>query len=749
MSEEKKISLEDLEDLLEEDNASTSRISFHDLWSMVRLHLRWFAASVAICLLIAGAYLYWAKPSVMVTGKMQLQESEKRGGLSASLAALSSSIPFGLGSSLGGATSGDVEVEIMKSTLMIRDVVCDLDLHTEYRLSKWGRSSLLYRDQPILVSLDNTHLEWFDKELPLTVHKIELEVQKTSQGYTVEGTLFENKEETDLPSQTFAKLPATVKTAVGTLTITENQFLTPKQRERFTADYTLKVIIVPPMVAANSFLNKLEIEPADKKVSTILNLTLKDESVIRGIAFIDKLVEVYNRRTNEYKNEQLMKTDAFVNERLAKVDAELGSSDADWESYKTRFRVTDPKVDAQETMTMKGGYETKLVELGAQLQIIDYLSDYVNNPANRYAMIPSNVGLDKSSSATSVTDKYNETVLERNRLLKSVSEQSPQVQLLTKTLDDMYPSVQAALRQARQAVNLQRQAVEREYNRYQGRVGSTPRMERALTDIGRQREIKQAVYLVMLQKREENAMELANTPEKGVLIDQTQGDPTSASPKKKVVLLAAVFLGALIPFGILFLMRLFSSTFETRQDVESLTSLPIIGQIPPGDDSEAIRQLRTNLLQRLKPDQKVILFASEADGDGKTYLAKRLDDTLKSIGKKAIYIDLDLRQPERSLSLSKGRHPVDILASTDFAAQLQQAKANNDYVILDSPSLSRYQDAYQIAQFADATCYVLTAGTTSKTAIASLEKESRLPNISLIINAMNMSKQKYQLYYKQ
>ena len=253
MSEEKKISLEDLEDLLEEDNASTSRISFHDLWSMVRLHLRWFAASVVLCLLIAGAYLYWAKPSVMVTGKMQLQESEKRGGLSASLAALSSSIPFGLGSSLGGATSGDVEMEIMKSTLMIRDVVCDLDLHTEYRLSKWGRSSLLYRNQPILVSLDNTHLEWFDKELPLAVHKIELEVQKTSQGYTIEGTLIENKEETDLPSQTFAKLPATVKTAVGTLTITENQFLTPKQRERFTADYTLKVIIVPPMVAANSF----------------------------------------------------------------------------------------------------------------------------------------------------------------------------------------------------------------------------------------------------------------------------------------------------------------------------------------------------------------------------------------------------------------------------------------------------------------------------------------------------------------
>lgn len=742
MSEEKKNSLEHLEERLDDEQSSVSQIGFRDLVSMVMLNLKWFAVSVGICLLIAGAYLYWAKPSVTVTGKMQLQSTDKKG-FSSSLAALTSSIPFGLGSSIGGAASGDVEIEVMKSTLMVRDVVCDLDLYVEYRLSKWGRSKLLYRDQPIQVSLDKTHLEWFDKELPLTVHKIELNVQKDAQGYTVDGTLIENKEETDLPSQTFAKLPATIKTAVGTLTISENQFLTPKQQSRYVNGYYLKVSIVPPMVAANAFLKNMEIEPAGKNIFSILNITLKDENVIRGIAFVDKLVEVSNRRSNEDKKEQLMKTDAFVNERLAKVDAELGSSDAEWESYKTKFKVTDPQVDVKETMAMKSGYETKLVELGAQLQIVDYLSDYVNNPANRYALIPSNVGLDKNSSASGITEKYNEAVLERNRLLKSVSEHSPQVQLLTKTLDGMYPSVQAALRQARQAVNLQRQAVEREYNKYQGRVGNAPSMERVLTDIGRERNIKQAVYLVMLQKREENAMELTNNTEKAKLIDQTQPDPSSASPKKKLVLASAVFFGVLIPFGILFLMRLFGSIFETRQDVESLTSLPIIGQIPPGDDGEALRYLRTNLLQSLKPDQKVILFASEADGDGKTFLAKQLDDSLKAIGKKSLYLNLDLR----SQSSVKG-HPSDYFASEDFASQLRQAKSDNDYVILDSPSISKYYDAYQIAQFADATCFVLTPGTTSKATITSLNKTTRLPYINLIINAMNMSKKKFHYLYK-
>lgn len=760
MSEEKKISLEDLEDLLGDDNASSSSsVSFRDLWSMVMLNLRWFVLSVLACLLIAGAYLYWARPSVVVTGKMQLKDTKKESGMSASLAALTSSIPFGLGGSIGGATSGDTEVEIMKSTLMIRDVVNDLGLHTEYRLSQWGRSRLLYQEQPVNVALEESRLVWFDQELPLTTHQIELEIQKNASGYTVDGTLKENKEETDLPSQTFSKLPATLKTAVGTLTISENQLLTPKLRELYQGDYTLKVSIIPPMIAANNFMAALEVEPASKKVATILNITLKDEHVVRGIDFINHMVEVYNRRANEDKNEELMRTDEFVNERLAKVDAELGSSDADWESYKTKFRITDPQVDAQESMTMRSGYETKLVEAGAQLRIMDDLIGFVSNPANRYVPIPSGIGLDKSSPTNSVTEKYNENVLERNRLLKSLNEQAPQVQLLTKTIDDMFPSVLSALRQSRQAIELQRQSVEREYTKYQGRVGSAPGMERVLTDIGRQREIKQAVYLVMLQKREQTAMELVNATEKGKLIDETQAESGSAAPKKKVALLAALFLGVLIPFGILFLIRMMKAEVETRQDVESLTSLPIIGEIPPGDSSEALRNLRNKLLQRLKPDQKVILFASEADGDGKTYLAERLDDTLKSIGKKTLYFNTDLRKSETVNGSSStvigycltvnGKHPLDVLASADFAARIEQAKANNDYVILDSPSLDRYQDAYHLAQFADVTCFVVKPGVTKKSILASLDKESRLPNISLIINVIDMSKQEYKLYYKQ
>ncbi|SEW22755.1 Uncharacterized protein involved in exopolysaccharide biosynthesis [Prevotella sp. khp7] len=741
MSDKKKISLDDIEDFLVEDDERTSSLDFRDLWNLVVLNLRWFALSVLLCVLLAGAYLYWARPSATVIGKMQLKESRKESGMSASLAALTSSIPFGLDNSIGGATNGEVETEIIKSTILVRDVVNDLGLHTSYRLRKWGRSHLLYQNQPVNVTLDSVHLQWLDRELPLTAHQIKLDIHKTADGYEVEGQLKENKNEFDLPSQTFAKLPATIKTAAGTLTITENTGLTPQQRESYIEGYTLTVTIVPPMIAANGFLANLEIEPATKKSSTILSLSLEDENVLRGIDFINRLVEVYNRRSNEDKNEELMKTDAFVSERLAKIDAELGSTDADWEQFKTKFHITDPQVDAQEAMSMKSGYETKLVEIGAQLQIVDYLSEYVNNPANRYALIPSSVGLDKTSSAGSLTEKYNEVVLERNRLLKSVSEQSPQVQLITKTLDDMYPSVQAAFRQARQAVNLQRQSVEREYNKYIGRVGNAPGMERAMTDIGRQRNIKQGVYLVMLQKREETAMELANVSEKGKLIDETQVDPTSVMPQKKIVLLAAVFLGLLIPLGILFLLSLLRSNIATMADLKKLTTLPTIGEIPQDGYDDAIRNLRTQLLQTLKPEQKVILVASNDAGDGTTFIAKHLADSLTTIGKKAIYMDCDLRKQHTSA------HPADILAGEAFATELRNVVSGNDYVVLDSPALGAYSDANQLAAFADVTIYVVKAGRTQKSVVSALNKNCRLPDVHIVLNAIDMTKKKYKLYY--
>ena len=758
--------------MLEEEEAS---FDFLQLWTLFKSHWKWFPISIVLCLLIAGVYLFFTAPTVTVTGKMEIiDKSKKGGGMSAGMAMLNN-LPLGLGSSLGGSLGGslgiDAEKEILTSNTLVRNVVKDLNLYTEYRLSKWGRKTLLYQNNPLTVSLDPAHVEWLDSELPLTFHQIKLTIEKSASGYTVEPTLVENKEKTDLPAQTFATLPATLKTDAGTLTLTENK-LPAKQAKAYDGNYTLKVTITPPTTAANDFIGRTTLEPPSKKVMNMLNISLTDENLLRGIDFVNHLVNAYNQRANDEKNEEARKTDEFVNARLAKIDAELGSSDAAWENTKKDFQITTPEVDAEEVMTKKSLYETQLVEIGTQLQLHDYLSEFVNDPANLFEFVPLSLGAsggDKKEGAVgtqnaSLIQQHNSLVNQRKDLLKSMSEMAPQVQRLTESIRELQPNIKTAMKRDRESILMKKSAVEREYGKYMGRVGTAPKMERVLTEIGRQREIKQGVYLLMLQKREETAMELANTTDKGKLIDPPAVDPASSKPQKKMVLLVALFLGALLPAGILYLLQMFKQTIDTRAELESLTRLPIIGEIPSSNPDDALRTLRTNLLLNLKQNQKTILVTSATPAAGKTFLAQHLASTLTAIGKKALYLDCDLRKTsspvpmseksvpsvtmseksvssvsmsEKSVSsvtMSKSSHPADVLASESFAQQLKAAQASNDYVILDTPALGEYTDAYQLASFADTTLYIVHPGHTPKSAISSLNTDKNLPNICLVLN---------------
>ena len=737
--------MEDNQNVMIEEEESS--FDFMQLWRLFKKNWKWFPISIVVCVLIAGVYLWITPTTVSVSGKMEIIDKSKKGSsMSAGLAMLNN-LPLGLGSSLGlgGAASLgiDAEKEIIMSNTLVRDVVKDLGLYTEYRLSKWGKKTLLYQNNPITVSLDPAHVDWLDAELPLTTHQILLTISKGSNGYEVETRLKENKEKTDLPTQTFASLPATIKTEAGTLTLTENK-LSAKQAKAFEGSYTLKVSILPPSKSADGFIKRLSAEPPSKKVMNILSLTLQDESLLRGLDFINHLVEAYNQRANDQKNEEALKTDEFVNARLAKIDAELGSSDAAWENSKKNFQITTPEVDAEEALTKKGLYEAQLVEIGTQLQLHDYLSEYINNPANLFEVIPSGItgaaapatakGSESSAGKAaqgnnSLIAQHNSLVNQRKDLLKSVSEMSPQVQRLTESIQELHPTLQLAMKRERQQLVMQKNAVEREYARYSGRIGSAPQMERVLTEIGRQREIKQGVYLVMLQKREETAMELANTTDKGRFIDTVQADPLSATPQKKMVLLVALFLGALLPMGVLYLLQMLKTKIDTREELEAATKLPLLAEISAGNSDEAIRNFRTNLLLNLQSDQKTILVASQNNGDGKTFIAQHLVDSLKVIGKDAAYVNADYRKGAKP-----GEHAADVLASNDFAAQIHAAKANNDYVIIDTPALGEYNDALQVAQFADATLYVAKAGKTKKSDIESLNVDSRLPHPMLILN---------------
>ena len=709
-----------------------SVFDFRQLWQLCLSNWYWILGSMVACVLIAGIYLWFASSTVTVTGKMEIIDKSKKGsGMSAGLAMLNS-LPMGLGSSLGGAMGAagsiDSEKEIILSNSLVTKVVKDLGLYTEYRLSKWGRKTLLYQNSPVEVSLDAAHVTWLDTELPLYFHQIKLTISKGADGYTVEPTLVENKEETDLPEQTFATLPATIKTEAGTLTIKENK-LPAKLAKDYEDSYTLKVTITPPTQVAKAFIDRTTFEAPSKKVTNMANISLTDENVLRGIDYVNALVDAYNQRANDEKNAEARKTDEFVNARLAMVDAELGSSDAAWENSKKNFQITDPQVDAEEVMTKKGEYEAQMVSFGTQIQLQDYLNEYINNPANLYELIPVNVGV-YGGDALPMVSQHNALINQRRELLKSVSEKSPMVQKLTQSIQELHPNIQTAMKRDRQSLMIKKNTVESQYNKYMGRVSSAPKQERVLTEIGRQREIKQAVFLLMLQKREETAMELANITDKGKLIDPPAPELGSNKPQKKMVLLVALFLGALLPVGILYLLQMLKTKIDTRQELESATKLPILAELTPATADEAIRTLRTNLLLNIKENQKVLLIASANKGDGKSFVAKKLEESMVAIGKSVALINGDMR----SLSLSKGQHAADILASPAFAKEVATAKSSNDFVILDSPAMGEYNDALQLASYADATLYVVKTGKTQKADVETLNSNNNIPNPLIVFN---------------
>ena len=730
---------------------------FKQLWMLFVLNWRWFIASVVACVMIAFVYLWFRPNPVVVSSNMQiLGESKSGGGASAAAKALGA-LPVSLGSSISTGSEGIETVKrMLTSTTLIKDVVKDLGLYAEYSVDSWGRNYILYKTQPIVVTLDPAHLKWFDEEMLTAYHEIDLAIHKKGDGYFV--TAIADKVE--LPEQTFKALPATVKTDIGTVTIEANPQLNAQQAAAYAGDFKINVSVVPPKAMAARLAGAMAVDPPFKNVSDVVAISIQEDNYLRGIEFINALVDRYNKRINEQKDEEVRRNEEFVNGRLAKIDMELGSSDADWQHYKEDKKILSPEAEAEKVMTKMEESEMSLLDMNVQLALHDYQAEYINDPANLFKVYPesssgggsassSSSGGSSSASAgagsgqsSSSIGRHNDLVIQRDDMLKSMSEKAPQVQRINEKIRDLQPTILLDLNRKRQQMLIQRRPVEQELNKAVSRFSQAPKMEREMTDIERQREIKQGVYISMLQKREEIAADLARSMKKGQLIDDPMISGTGLT-KPEFVLLGGALLGLLLPIGVLFLFQMLKTKIDTKNELEETSKLPILSEVFLTNNDDAIRTLRTNLLYNLQDDQKVIMMASHSKGDGKTYLAQRLVDSLTQIGKKAQYLNLNLREDR-----AKTAQAADLLAGVDVAKQVESLKTANDYLILDTPEMSKYADVYQVAQFADATIFVVKAESTDKSAVKAIAKDARIPNPMLVLNAIDMTKKKYQYLYK-
>ena len=794
MSEEKKISLDELEDLIEESEGGQSSFNFQTIYAALVLNWQWFLLSLIICFCMALIYLRYAEPVYQVSARMLIKNDQRKKNANQVLSGVED-LGF-----LSNSTGIENEVEVLKSRVLLRDVVKDLKLYTEYRTDGRMKNPIVYQTQPVNIDFDPQHLDSLDFNLLEKTQWLQMKVRRAGGQYVIEGSAMVGKKEPEAFSHKADTLPTTVNTPLGILTMTENA------NRQFDDGKTYLVTIRPPMQVATEYLSRLTIAPTSK-YNSIAELTLKDKNYRRGMDVLRQLVVCYNRQANADKNEVALRTEEFINDRMAKINAELGSAESKIQEFKQQNAVTSLS-DASQAVSMSNEFSTRLSEANSQIQMLDYLREYVNNPNNRYEIIPSNVGLTDGAS-TSLIQNYNKAVQDRNRLLKAASEQAPQVQTLTATIDELQSSIKTALLQARSSAEIRRQGIQNQYAVFQGRISAAPVQERVLTQVGRQQDVKSTLYMLLLQKREENSIALAATADNGKLIDEPlfMG---KVSPKNAIILLGALVLGFLIPGLCLFLISFFRYKIEGHEDVARLTDLPIIADVAVASDNvkqkagivvqanknnqidEIFRSMRTNIQFMLQGDQKVILFTSSTSGEGKTFNAANLAVSFALLGKKVILCGLDIRKPAlgRLFSISDrfdgitsllvlGKvtkenlkkqitksgvndnldlllagptppNPTELLARENFGDIVNMLREQYDYVIFDTAPVGLVTDTLQIGQHADITVFVCRADYTPKSSfglINQLVKEKKLPNPCVVINGIDMSQRKYGYYY--
>lgn len=779
-------------DFNEAQESKEENIDVKELLFKYLLHWPWFVGAVIACLIAAWVYLYMSTPVYNISATVLIKD-DKKGGSAGMLSGLES---LGLDGMISSSQNIDNEIEVLRSKTIVKEVVEDLGLYISYTDKDEFPSRNLYKTSPVQVSLT-------PQEADLLEEPMIVEMMLQPQG-SMDVTV---KIDDDEYQKHFEKLPAVFPTDKGTLAffLTPDSVLSSKRTLEETTNLekttrNITATINKPLAVAKAYCKNMTIEPTSKTTSVAV-ISLKNSNVQRGKDFINKLLEMYNINTNNDKNEVAQKTAEFINERISIISKELGSTEKDLESFKRGAGITDLTSDAQIALTGSAEYEKKRVENQTQINLLQDLQKYMQNEG--YEVLPSNIGLQDLNLAAAI-NRYNEVLVERKRLLRTSTENNPTIINLDTSINAMKENVQVSLDRVLRGLFITKADLDREANRYSRRISEAPGQEREFVSIARQQEIKAGLYLMLLQKREENAITLAATANNAKIIDDAIADDAPVSPKGKMIYLVALVLGVGIPVGVIYLLELTKFKIEGRSDVEKLTNVPIVGDIPLTDEkqgaiavfenqnnlmSETFRNIRTNLQFMLENDKKVILVTSTVSGEGKSFISANLAISLSLLGKKVIIVGLDIRKPglnkvfniprkevgitqylanpEKNLmdlvqpsDVSKNLYillggtvppnPTELLARDGLDKAIETLKKNFDYVILDTAPVGMVTDTLLIGRVADLSVYVCRADYTHKneyTLINELAENNKLPKLCTVINGLDLKRRKYGYYY--
>lgn len=623
---------------LNSQDKPTDNLDLKEIISLYTKHWKWFVLSGFMSLAIAYVYLRYEIPEYIAEAKIQIVDEGSSGS------------GLGLFKDLDMLSNGNTEVldeiELINSRSNFIEVVKTLGLNTKIMAQGNIIDTELYTNPPVKVNFIAA-----DSIINKSSFSFYLQLSST--------TTFGYAEEEDMPLKVLS-FGTNIPTPIGDIVVTPNM----ENFDRFK-EAKIKVVVHPVNLVAQSYRTRIKIDLLDQ-FSNILNISLEDPIKEKAVQIIDELIRVYNKNAIEDKRIIADRTSNFIDDRIAEIYTNLSSVDQTAEDFKTGRGVTDIASEANINLNVGVANQQELANMRTQLNIAASMKDIVEQQ-DSFEVLPGNVGL-TDPTINSTTSKYNELVLERNRLLKSSNEKNPVIVNLDQQIRGLKRNMQSSLNSTVDNLGLQVNALSSQQAIFNSKIYSAPKNERALRDITRKQETTEQLYLYLLQKREEAQIAVASTAPKSKVIDYAYNPtPFPISPRRNVVFVAFLLLGGLIPFAFIYVSDLLDNKVHNMHSLEKVSrNIPILGELPrlsrkdqkliiKEDRSvlaESLRIIRTNLdyLIKTKSADKaknnIVFVTSSVPGEGKSFLSTNLAMTIASTDKKVLLLGADVRNPK-------------------------------------------------------------------------------------------------------